>query len=310
MKGLLLDNWTLENIAFNCIHDKEDFSNELITLVEVIVLWDDVYYFDNGRTYWKTVLSDNNFSYICDLLKPVSVTDRSFYLANAEREYLKKYSDSYSSVVAQGAIEFLNLANDLSLSYMPFEKRAKFIAQHQLRNINDLYNRNKIFEKIEDDVKKYYLDLNNIIAEAKVSIKPHLLFNYVSNRCNSISDLIKSALELKEYSNVQNYKEWVTEFENKLANGDLTQLTNLLNDIKKIENEIIYGSFKEPLKPAFNAGFNFLTMQPSFGLTINLMNLIKRSTNKVPPNLVFPMFIFGKGVGKYDWSIRDTELKF
>lgn len=306
MKGLLFDNWTLENVAFNCSHDDAEFSNELIALIEAIVLWDEIFYFDNGRTYWQKEFCNNGYSRFVDYIKPIKVEDRSIYLANAEKKYIEHYSESYTPVVAQGALEFLDLAKDLELSYMPFEKRAEFVKENLLANENNLYNRNNLFSGLEKDALEYYTSLNSIINDANISIQPNILFSYISNKCASVDDLFFSALELKEHHHVKEFKKWIEEFERELLNMDLTSITKLLSYIKKLQREITEVSGKYSFNTTASLGLSLPGPQFSIGVSLDLL---KSTFLNVPANLVFPMFIYGKSIGKWQWSIDDVSLR-
>lgn len=236
MKGLLVDNWSLER-AFTCFQNNGKnatrYSVELVALVEALALWDNVYYWDNGRAFWKTFI-DPLPNCIRDNLHPLKEPtldyDISIPIINAHPETL----------ISDVSLKYLRLADYFSLSYLPIDERAKFILENNLYSIfNQIYSRTDLFDSIDKDVESYYHHLNNEIRKANMTFSPHCLFQYIIDNCDGHSDVFKVAREIGQEKAVRRFKKWVSSFENEIAIGKHIKVYQIREELQTIENELM-----------------------------------------------------------------------
>lgn len=280
-KGILIDNWTLER-ALHCYHDNTKqriYSAELIALVEALALWDDVYYWDNGRTFWKST-SSTLLNSIASNLHPIKIPD---LFADYPTTILTEFGGD--SIVADVAVKYLRLADHHSLSYSPVDKRAEFILKNDLYAVfRQAYSRADIFDGIDKDVQSYYRCLNQEIRKANLSFQPHCLFQYIDANRDGKSDIFEAAREIGQDKTVRNFKKWVTAFEDKIVQGNYIEVHRLNEELRLIENELIGHRSKIEFDMSLGLPFAF-----SLNLSIPF--------SKPHPELVFPVTVFKKATG-------------
>lgn len=277
-KGILIDNWTLQR-ALHCYLDNMEqrvYSAELIALVEALALWDNVYYWDNGRTFWRgtsDLLPNSILSNLHPLKQPdlfsetPSVISENFY---------------GNSIVADGAVKYLHLADHYNLSYLPVDKRAKFILENDLYEVfGQVYSRADIFDDIDKEVESYYRCLSQEIRRANISFQPHCLFQYIDANRDNNSDIFEVARELGRDKAVRAFKKWVSSFEDKVARGTYIEVHRINEELRSIESELIARRSKIEFEMSLGLPFAF-----SISLSIPF--------SKPNPELVFPLTVFKK----------------
>lgn len=205
-RGILIDNWTLERAmsSYQNNSNQRVYSAELIALVEAFALWDDVYYWDNGRTFWKeksSALPDSIANNLHSLKTPDSLTDVPTTISKEV---------CGGSIVEDAAVKYLRLADYYSVSYSPVDKRAKFILENDLYEVfGQVYSRDDIFDGIDKDVESYYRCLSQEMRKANISFQPHCLFQYIDANRDNNSDIFEVARELGRDKTVRVFKKWV-----------------------------------------------------------------------------------------------------
>lgn len=280
-KGILIDNWTLERALSNYQYNRnqEGYPAELIALVEALVLWDDVYYWDNGRSFWKgtTSVLPNSFA---NNLHPIKEPD---LFANTPVAIPTNLCGD--SLVACGAVEYLRLADHYSLAYSPVDKRADFILENDLYSVfGQAYTRTDIFDSVDKDVESYYRYLNQEIRKANISFCPHSLFQYIAENRGNNTDIFEIAREVGRDKTVRAFKKWVSSFEDKVTRGNYIEVHRINEELRSIENELIGRRSKMEFDMSLGLPFAF-----SINLSIPF--------SKPHPELVFPLAVFKKATG-------------
>ena len=281
MKGLLIDNWTLERAlsGYQSSEKHRVYSSELIALVESLALWDDVYYWDNGRAFWKEtsfVLPEGIANNLHSLETPV-------LFPCAPKTISAEFCGG--SIVADAAVEYLRLANQYSLSYSPVDKRAKFILENDLYEVfGQTYSRADIFDGVDKDVESYYRCLNQEMRKANISFQPHCLFQYIDANSDDDSDIFEVAREVGKDKTVRAFKKWVSIFENKVARGSYIEVHRLSEELRSIESELI--SCRSKIEFDMSLGLPF-----AFSINLSI------PFSKPHPELVFPLTVFKKATG-------------
>ena len=219
MNGILLDNWTLEKIV-QCMKDeKQPFSPEVIAFIEILVLWDNVYYFENGcTTYWQKHSVIEGFD-IKKLLKPIFIENVGIQMQHAEVEYYERFCNSYTSLIAKGTLEYMNVANSVGLNYMPFGQRAKFVRDNNLfLAFKQYYDRFDAIHAIDKGILEYYNSLNAIIRKFDISFNPNILFSAINRKSNSFSQMIETAKSWSQDATIMAFKNWCSQLEDDISN--------------------------------------------------------------------------------------------
>lgn len=285
MKGIVFNNWTIETIISDMSSTSPEFSSELIGLLEALVLWDDVYYFNNGyNEYWKHCAENAKELNFLNMLKEIRI-DENCVLKNAEQKYLKEYAEKYTSLVAQGALEYLDMCSEKELSYMPFGERANFVRTNGLYGIyKEFYNRMDAIQQVDKDLFEYYKYLNELVSKTKLGIKPHCIFNRISENASCMDEIMKNITDLRRSSMVKAFKNWVADFEDDIRKGKDIRIAQYANELKYIEEDLI--TSRKKIDTNFELNFPW-----GIGISVALP-LVKKT-----PNLVFPTYLYAKGIG-------------
>lgn len=295
MRSALIDNWTIERIIDNFSNNTNMISKEVETLMIAMVLWEDVYYFDNGYSSWWRYIVDNMEEYsFLKQLKSADATCDSTFLKDAKGDYLRLYSQQYTSVVAQGALEYLYFANEKKLSYMPLGNRATFIQENDLyRHFNIFYNRIDAIERVDVEILRYYEELNQILTKTKMVFHPNCLLDYISKSADSVTDMFKNVNELRNLKMVKDFRRWVSDLEDDIKEGRTIKIMQYKRDLESIEKTYQQMSFDVSLGiPA--------------GIGINLSVPFEKINQ---PNLVFPFFLYGEAIGASSNCLHKKKLR-
>lgn len=293
MNGILLDNWTLEKIV-KCINDEtQPFSPEVIAFIEVLVLWDNIYYFENGyTTYWQEHSVIEGFN-IAKILKPIPIENVGIRLQQAETEYYKSFCNNYTSLIAKGALEYMYIASSVGLNYMPFGLRSKFIKENNLfSEFKQYYDRYDAIHAIDKDVLEYYNNLNTSIRKADISFNPNILFYAINRKSNSFSQMIETAMKWSNDATIMEFKNWCSRLEEDISNYKTLKIQRYENELKQIEQDILNKLRK--YKYSFSVGIPF-----SISLAINLPMVSSDA------HLLFPMSLYLDAIG--DNAIFDNN---
>lgn len=282
MNGLLVDNWSLEK-ALSCYQDRSktsvQYSMELVALVEALVLWDDVYYWDNGRTFWNEIncsLPKGLNSFLHPLKAPYLLGDD---LVSISEECYK------SSLVADTSIKYLRLADQFSLAYLPVDKRAQFILENDLyAKFSQVYSRSEIFEGVDKDVQSYYYSINEEIRKANITFTPHCLFQFVVANCNEDTTIFEVAREIGCDRTVRTFKKWVSAIEDRIACGKYIEIYRIREELRSIESDLIMNHSK-------------IEFDASVGVPLAFSVNLSIPFSKHHPELVFPVSVFKKTIG-------------
>lgn len=283
MKSVLIDNWTVERIIDNFSNNKNMISDDVKALLIALVLWEDVYYLDNEYSSWWKYIVDNMQEYsFLKQLKPLKYTSESV-IFEAEFKYLEAYSMQYTSQVAQGALEYLYLANEKALSYLPLGKRARFIQENDLyKYFRIYYNRIDAIEKVDEDVLEYYEELNKMLRKAKLEFHPSCLYGYINKSADTVLDMFNCAMDLKSEKMVKDFRRWANDFENDIKAGKTIKIMQYKKDL-------------EDLEKSYGKGIIDITLGIPAGVGISVSVPFNRINQ---PHLAFPLFLYRETIDK------------
>lgn len=278
MKSVLIDNWTIERIIDNFSNNKKMISEEVKALLIAMVLWDDVCFLDDENSSWWKYIVDNMEEY-CFLkqLKPIKNTDDHSLIKETEKSYLELYSKQYTSLVAQRTLEYLNLANEKGLSYLPLGERAKFVRENDLyKHFNIYYDRIDAIEQVDKDALDYFTKLDEKIRKTKLEFHPSCLFDYISKSTDTVTDMFCYVNEFKSQKMVKEFRKWADNLENEIKHGKIIKINQFKEDLEYLEKA--YGQVSADVSVGIPVGV---------GINLSIpFNKIYR------PHLTFPLFLY------------------
>lgn len=284
MRGLLVDNWTLEKISLNIIEDREDFNDELIAFIESIVLWEDIFYFDNGYSeFWHNAVKQKNQIDFFRFVKPISYSGIGDILSCSEKIYQNEFAGKYSALIAKGAIEYLGISNELNLNYMPFEKRANFLNDNIDFFELPFFTRENLMRAIDNDIISYIRNFNNKYGGSRLPIHNKNLFQYLRTQSYDMESLFQCADELKKSSYAKSFREWISLLEDDVNRGYDFDVLKRYDELREIEDMINFPKSNTTI----DASIQF---PPSLGISASF------SLKENKPHLIFPMFVYKAGI--------------
>ena len=240
MKSVMIDNWTIEDIAFsgkNMINSP-GFHN----IIEAIILWDQVYYPNNEKSiFWKYLTQEQKVEkYISPCIEDKKIENI------AEQIYYEKYKKKYSKNIAMRAIEYDLLANSMGCDYLPCKARRLF-----LRDI-DYYKQDNIIGTIsnlkvcKDDIMKFVdkttqdrlKEFNSSVGSKSIEIKVPILSHYVIGNKPDGKTYFEYAQQLKCKSRIRIFSDYIENVEKEWEYGNFRPYMQLCNDINDIVNDI------------------------------------------------------------------------
>ena len=240
MKSVMIDNLTIEDIAFsgkNMINSP-GFHN----IIEAIILWDQVYYPNNEKSiFWKYLTQEQKVEkYISPCIEDKKIENI------AEQIYYEKYKKKYSKNIAMRAIEYDLLANSMGCDYLPCKARRLF-----LRDI-DYYKQDNIIGTIsnlkvgKDDIMKFVdkttqdrlKEFNSSVGSKSIEIKVPILSHYVIGNKPDGKTYFEYAQQLKCKSRIRIFSDYIENVEKEWEYGNFRPYMQLCNDINDIVNDI------------------------------------------------------------------------
>jgi len=291
MKKALIDNWTIENIINNYNLGILNESVEFQMLISALVLWDEVCYLDNGYCeWWNDKVENSEELKVLKMLTPLTETGMEQVRNRANEDYNNIYRDNYLGVVAKGALEYLYMAVENDICYMPFGKRAEFILENDLyKKSHQYYTRMDAISVLDKEIFHHYENLNSCINKAKFGINANSIFNYVKGNASSLCEMVDVIADLKKKKMVKKFKSWVEKMECVISKDTILDnppyvIKECIDELKEIKNM----QYKD-VSTNFSAGLPFVEI--GVNVTIPIKKLMK-------PNLVFPAFLYNHAIRK------------
>lgn len=262
MQGILLDNWSIENIiTCSTESDKTNYRKEYMDLLEAIVLWDDLYYPDNSySSWWKYIAEDHSINKI---LQPLHSDEDEF---NDEiDEKLKGICGTreFTDNVIIGALRYMLLSNKNGLNYFPCNKRCLFLEQSNLYDNLKNINRFDIMRTFDREIVEYYKELNDFFGKNIFVFEFPVLVNYIIQNTPSNMSYIDYAIKLREDKRVVAYREYLNEIEIAINNTQWDKLRKFEKETKGLVRDIF-----ETRELIDSISVNLLAL-PSFNVPIS-----------------------------------------
>ena len=283
MNGLI-DNWTIERIIDGFDGSLNNASSELQIMISALVLWDEVCYFDNGSAeWWNYVVRNEEQLQFLKMLSPIK-GDEADRIMDKAKEHYSEYKDKYTGIVAKGALEYLHLADEKNLCYIPFNERANFIRSNNLyKGFNRYYTRMDVIESVDKEVVKYYDEIREIIKKVDLRTESNCIYNYVKSRAGNMKEVVDVIKELRDKKMVKDFKSWMIRLETMIDDGK--EVEYVMNKIKKYDAE---------LKNVLNNPYITLPLPVSLNDVISI-DVPIRVKRPIRAKMVFPVCLFNEG---------------
>lgn len=235
MSSVLIDNWNLCNADVVKNISGDIIPNDAYSdLLSALVLWDDVYYLDDGfSTFsWTYGKMGNNFR---EVLQPLylNLDIRKQFENSADLIFSNRYKQNYSKVVAQRAIFYSEISKAFHKDYFPVKKRSAFLSENM--DIVDLWTRNEL---IKAEEKEILLRINNFNNSDHSFIQFPLLAKLVVKNANNNGEYIKTALDIKATNEVRRFRKYMDKIDQEINQGNIEELRYVLSIIPEIVNDI------------------------------------------------------------------------
>lgn len=288
MKKGLIDNWTLERTVEGFDGTLQNPSAELQLLISSLVLWDEVCYYDNDYSeWWKYCSQREEVMQLLKMLTPIKTKPNSRVVSEAEQRYTNEFKDDYTGVVAKGALEYMLLADEQEMCYVPFRERAKFVRENNLyKDFNRYYTRMDLMETVDEEIVKYCKSVQDDVKKADLTIETSGIFDYIRRNANSVEELVEVVKELKKESMVKHYKKYMQRLEDMIDKGENVQC--VLHEYKKGLVDILKDPY-EVIKPKVKI--------ERLGISFELVLPIKVRKH-IKANMAFPAFIYDEAIGR------------
>lgn len=230
MSDILIDNWTLQRAAVSICdvyYGMDKPNSEYVKLVEAIILWDNLYFIDNEYSeFWKIVLWRFGYEKYLTPLDPAKIQ------AIKDCKLLKgKNEDGHQDIVADRALEYSIISNLLGINYLPARERFDFLQDADA--MKSFYNRSDVMGYLDKEIFEYYQSIVQRFGVDKLKYSFPVLFDFVRYNSNN-PFFIDTALQIKEQREVQDFRNWMDNFEQELSSGNLLELERIIQFVPDI----------------------------------------------------------------------------
>jgi len=211
-------------------------------LLLAILLWDEIYFWDNGRTTWwkEDARIMNKLPFLTGLVLPQDVE----FSVNNIRE---------TDVIASSAQQYLLIAERCGLDYLPKRERyeelasKKYYSNDDHKNVKNIVWQKFCIEKVEESVQKYYNNLVKMMGDIQLRFQFPLLLDYIRSEAED-SDYITAALHMRHTGPLCNMRLWIENLHKHIDAGNWAEVEYSIKNVKDIVSKINSPSVKKDVK--------------------------------------------------------------
>ena len=240
--------------------------DSLFNVIACIILWDDVYVFDErGRSeychsaYWfEEYETEFKFSVLDSATVRKATKKQSETVAKADSRYNAIKSSLYSYLAdlrlkdslskdypankelsipfeLYRAIYYYRIANSMNMDYMPSARRQAHLDSFDLWN---WFARIDILNKLDDELNTYYKEVNDRIGRKRINYQFPVLLDYVLQRYKSAEDVAKGCFELHYDKEVVKFRDELRDIEQEFKSGNVKYIDDYFATIERIVKDI------------------------------------------------------------------------
>lgn len=253
MSTVLIDNWNLVNANLikdiNGNHMPNDAYSDLLS---ALVLWDDVYYLDEGFSTFGWLYDKTD---IKELLQPlhIDMEIRKGFEQSSHLIYCENYEQEYTKIVAQRAIYYSEISKAYQMNYLPVNERSDFL--HKNMNILDLWKRDEI---IKEEEKEILIKMDQFNNSNSSNIQMPLLTNLIIKNSQNTYKYLDTAISVKNTKEVKTFRKYMDKIDKAINSGNTSELRyvlslipDIINDIRKMDRKIeLVASVKMKISPS------------------------------------------------------------
>lgn len=297
MGAVLIDNWTLHDItyhqhAFNYNKAKykarygENRFADLENLLMAILLWDEIYFWDNNTTdYWKCE------SQLMQVLPSLMELDLSPELE------LEVESLTGTDLIVDGAQRYLLIAQKSGIDYLPKQVRYQYLTSEDCFNYRakNAVLQKQLTEKVEKSLREFYDELAKKMGNMQLQFRFPLLLDYVRSQMEEIGDeeiddkeigyyrYIEAALHMRETAPLCEMRSWIDNLHLYIDEGNWIEVRHSMDHVEDIVSMI-----KAPLAKDVTLQIG---PQPSISANISLDRL--KGSHKTQLTFLHDIIEFG-----------------
>lgn len=225
------------------IGENRELGPRAYEFIEAMMLWDEIYYPDNEYSSWW--LYCDKLNNVKKHVKPCDCKNDMFK-TKAIDIYRSVRQDVDSEIVGVGAIEYWLLCNQENLDYLPCPKRIHYMNEKKifvsqksgLIISNEILNRIEIMNLFDNEVKERYNDMNKYFGKNIFDFELPVVIDYVKQMAKEGENIFEVANELKKDRSVIRYREYLSNIEHAIQNGDWKALSDFRNATKELVNSV------------------------------------------------------------------------
>ena len=232
----------------------------LMNLVYCIILWDEVCvleesfnsHFLDGAVFFETygaeftIIRSHETIFSFDLKKLVmehffekriNAADESE--PNGVLEGITHYA---ANIQGDRAIKYLLCANANGMDYMPSMERQMLLQSY---DVFSFFNRNDVINKLDNVLRDYYSQVNSHLSHSRLTYKFPVIFDYLLEKYNSITDVIKAAYDLKYKSETIRFRKELDNLSLAFKSGNIKYVEDYFLNIERLLSDLRKAPFSD-----------------------------------------------------------------
>jgi len=296
MSSIMIDKWSIENVIgylggnVNNYKINEYYHNRIEDLyhnpttfeicwenfITAIILWDGIYSFNCQFIYdWKKSLKNK---YLADSLEKIIYQVELNMINDSLRDIYIELSTGTSMLSPQSCertLGYIIISNSLGVPFLAHPSR--IYNDSYLFILNSLFTRLDIIDKIDKELNKYYLKVNEEIGRKFLKFNYPVLIDMIKKEAHTPEEELKIALEMREQKDVVLFRKKIQEIEQVINQGNTQVLMTELKLVSDLAKEITTKFDKKVFIGEFLISFT-----PSIGITPGFSRPISINTSIKP----------------------------
>lgn len=225
-----------------------------------LVLWDNMYSLDWRKNNYS--MSSYNISLFKKLKRDIDVKRIRKEMCveqlnfNDIKEDLREISTVANQLTEDMALNlsfkdervmhdtlfYLLLSHNANMNLLLSKPRTEVLEDSGMSQ--HIFDRLNMIGLLEDDVVKYYEEINKKIHKNYIQFECPLLADYICKNTGSLKEAIQVAKEMRKEKNIVDFRKAMDELEISMSEGKHTVFDNYVSEIPRIVEDITHGGEK------------------------------------------------------------------